>query len=145
MSTTLNGDDVLVVIVCDFAAILPLLCSLLAKTHGCCALRKRWYIEGSLLRRGMWQGRLSHLPIHKHKPGQQEQSTPHHAHCRQDAQMFEAQANRGGTDREDTEPDQAIDATHAALQGIWYNREAIAAHQDSAYRVEDSDTSEDGS
>ena len=59
--------------------------------------------------------------------------------------MFEAQPNRGGTDREDTEQDQAVDATHAALQDIWYNGEAIAAHQDSADRVEDGDAREGGS
>jgi|GEM_PF-3995513 len=59
--------------------------------------------------------------------------------------MFEAQPNRGGTDREDTEQHQAVDATHTALQGIWYNGEAIAAHQDSAHRVEDGDAREDGS
>jgi hypothetical protein len=93
----------------------------------------------------MWQRRLSHLPIRQHKPGLQEQATPYHAHCRQDSQMFEAQPNRGGTDREDTEQHQAVDATHTALQGIWYNGEAIAAHQHSADRVEDGDAREDGS
>src|SRR6266581_3885209 len=96
-----------------------------------------------MLRRSTWQRRLAHLPIRKHKPGLQEQATPYDAHCRQDTQMFEAQPNRGGTDGEDTEQDQAIDATHAALQGIWYNAEAIAAHQDSADRVEDGDACED--
>ena len=59
--------------------------------------------------------------------------------------MFEAQPNRGGTDGEDTEQDQAIDTTHAALQGIWYHTEAIAAHQDSTDRVEDGDAREDDS
>ncbi|SRR6266851_455833 len=86
--------------------------------------------EGSLLRLRMWQRRQSHLPIHKQKTGLQEQAAPHNAHGWQDAQMFEAQPNHGGTDREDTEQDQAVDATHAALQGIWDNGEAIAAHQE---------------
>jgi hypothetical protein len=59
--------------------------------------------------------------------------------------MFEAQPNRGGTDGENADHDQAINATYAALQDIWYNGEAIAAHQDSADRVEDGDAREDGS
>src|SRR5437879_13715637 len=83
------------------------------------------------LHRVMWQRRLSYLSIHKQKPGLQEQAAPHHAHGRQDAQMFEAQPNRGGTDGEDAEQDQAITATHSALPDMWYNWAAIPGHQDS--------------
>jgi hypothetical protein len=86
------------------------------------------YVARGLLRHDMWQRRLSHLPIHKQKPSLQEQAAPYNAHCRQDTQMFEAQPNCCGTDGEDTEQDQAIDPTHTALQGVWYNTEAIATH-----------------
>src|SRR5579859_6165050 len=72
-------------------------------------------------------------------------STPHDAHGRQHAQMLQAQPECGGANGEDAEQDQAIDATDAALQGIWDDSEAITVHEDSTDRVGESDAREDGS
>ena len=59
--------------------------------------------------------------------------------------MLQAQPECGGADGEDAEQDQAIDATDAALQGIWYNGEAITVHEDRTDRVGERDAREDGS
>src|SRR5262249_665655 len=59
--------------------------------------------------------------------------------------MLQAQPECGGADGEDGEQDQAIDATDAALQGIWDDSEAITVHEDSTDRVGESDAREDGS
>src|SRR5215467_9309415 len=59
--------------------------------------------------------------------------------------MLQAQPECGGADGEDAEQDQAIDAIDAALQGIWYDSEAITVHEDSTDRVGESKAREDGS
>src|SRR5438034_8745849 len=59
--------------------------------------------------------------------------------------MLQAQPECGGANGEDAEQDQAIDATDAALQGIWYDSEAITVHEDRADRVGESDAREYGS
>ncbi len=51
----------------------------------------------------------------------------------------------GGTDGEDDEQEQAIDATGAALQGIWDDSGAITVHEDSTDRVGEGDAREHGS
>src|SRR5262245_52555058 len=58
--------------------------------------------------------------------------------------MLQAQPKCRGADGEDAEQDQAIYATHAALQGIWYDSEAITVPEDSTDRVEESDAGENG-
>jgi len=93
----------------------------------------------------LWECRLPHVPREKQKSGYQKQATPHDAHGRQNAQILEAQPECGGADGEDAEQDQAIDAIDAALQGIWYDSEAITVHEDSTDRVGESDAREDGS
>src|SRR6266487_6653289 len=59
--------------------------------------------------------------------------------------MLQAQPECGGADGEDAEQDQARDAIDAALQGIWYDSEAITVHEDRTDRVGESDGSFDGS
>ena len=87
----------------------------------------------------MWECRLPHVPREKQKSGDQKQATPHDAHGRQHAQMLQAQPECGGANGEDAEQDQAIDATDAALQGIWDDSEAITVHEDSTDRVGEGD------
>src|SRR5260370_2891574 len=93
----------------------------------------------------LWEYRLPQVPREKQKSGYQKQATPHDAHGRQNAQMLQAQPECGGADGEDAEQDHAIDATDAALQGIWDDSEAITVHEDSTDRVGESDAREDGS
>lgn len=93
----------------------------------------------------MWESRLPHVLREKQPSGDQKQATPHDAHGRQHAQMLQAQPEGGGADGEAAEQDHAIDATDAALQGIWDDSEAITVHEDRTDRVEDGDGGEDGS